>query len=441
LSDEAGCKRSLEITIPVEEVERETDRVIASLRAKVRLPGFRPGKVPVGLLRGKFASEIRQEVLEALVPKALRAEVEKDNLDIVGEPNITKVNFERGEPIEFTAEIEVAPEVELEEYREIEVPYEEPDLTEQDMDERFERMREERAEYINVDPRPVEKGDYAVISLKSIGGIEGEPIENDEMTLHVGGEDTLADFTSNVTGMQPDEEKEFDVAYPEEYGEDRLAGKTVRFAVKLKTIRKKELPELNDEFAKDLGDYKDLDELREAVRSAMKGEREFVARQQAQGALVEKLIDMHDFPVPDAFVERQLDLNLEQRVREMMAQGVDPRQLDVDWKKVRESQRERATRDVKASMILDRISEREAVEVTQDEVDRQVQRIAQQRREPAPAVRKELEEAGELSRIASRIRTEKTLNVLFEHARKVAPEKLAAAEAPSEEAGEEMAEE
>ena len=440
MSDEAGCKRSLEITIPVEEVERETDRVIASLRAKVRLPGFRPGKVPVGLLRGKFASEIRQEVLEALVPKALRAEVEKDNLDIVGEPNITKVNFERGEPIEFTAEIEVAPEVELEEYREIEVPYEEPDLTEQDMDERFERMREERAEYINVDPRPVEKGDYAVISLKSIGGIEGEPIENDEMTLHVGGEDTLADFTSNVTGMQPDEEKEFDVAYPEEYGEARLAGKTVRFAVKLKTIRKKELPELNDEFAKDLGDYKDLDELREAVRSAMKGEREFVARQQAQGALVEKLIDMHDFPVPDAFVERQLDLNLEQRVREMMAQGVDPRQLDVDWKKVRESQRERATRDVKASMILDRISEREAVEVTQDEVDRQVQRIAQQRREPAPAVRKELEEAGELSRIASRIRTEKTLNVLFEHARKVAPEKLAA-EAPSEEAGEEMAEE
>jgi len=417
-----GCKHSLEITVPVEEVERETDRVIESLKDKAKLPGFRPGKVPSSIVRSKFAAEIRQEVLESLLPKHLRARLEEEGLDLVGSPDITDVKFEKGEPLVFTAEFETSPEIELGDYAGVEVPYEEPEVSDEDLERRLEQLREQKAEYVSVDPRPLQEGDHAVVSLKSVGGLEGDPIENDEMMLQVGDGDTLKDFSENLLGVEPGQEKEFDVAYPEEYGEPRLSGKTVRFQVTVKSIRQKEVPELNDEFAKDLGDYKDLDELKDTLRSSMQGEREYMAQQAAKGALVEKLVDEHDFPVPAVYVERQLDANLEQRVRELMAQGVDPRNLDVDWKKVRETQKDRAGRDVKASMILDRIGEREAIEVTQEEVDQQVQRIAAQRKEPVPAVRKELEEAEEMPRIASRIRTEKTLAFLFERARKVAPQ-------------------
>jgi len=422
MADTEGCKRKLEISIPAEEVEKETERVVADLRAKVRLPGFRPGKAPPSLIRSRYAGEIRQEVLEALVPRYLRAEFEKENLDVVGTPNVTNIHFAKGEPLTFTAEFEVTPEIELEDYRNIEIEYEVPEVSEEEVDERLERIREQKAEYVNIDPRPVKEGDIAVVALRSVGGIEGPPIENDELMLDVGAEETLEDFTRNLLGMEPGQEKEFDVRYPDDYGQERLAGKTVRFHVTLKAIRKKELPELNDEFAQDLGDYKNLEELRERVRRAMRDEREFIAQQQAKEKLIEKLVDMHEFPVPEAYVEGQIEAIVRDRLSELAVQGMDPRQAKIDWEKVKAAYRERAVREVKASLILNRIAEREAIEVTRDELDERIRQIAARRREPVAAVRKELEEAGEIPRIATRIRTEKTLNLLFESARKVAPE-------------------
>ncbi len=415
-----GCKHSLEITVPVEDVEKETARVVEELKEKVRLPGFRPGKVPASIIRSRFREEIRQEVLEALIPRYLRAEVEKENLPLVGTPNITEIRFEKGDPLRFKAEIEVAPEFELQDYRGLTVTYREPEITDEDVARRLEQLREQRADYVTIDPRPVAAGDFAVVALKSIAGVEGKPIEQDELMLHVGSEETLEDFNANLAGMQPGEEREFDVAYPEDYLERKLAGKTVRFHVVLKSIRRKELPELNDEFAKDLGDYQDLGELREAVRRSLRAEREFIAQQETKSELVDKLVEMHDFPVPEAFLERQIEANLERRVRDLLAQGVDPQSIRPHWDQWKESERERSRREVKASLLLEKIADREAIEVTTDEVDREVHRIAQQRRESPAVVRAELEKAGELRRIAARIRTEKTLNFLFEHARKVA---------------------
>ncbi len=414
-----GCRYSLDVTVPVEEVERETERVVEALREKVRLPGFRPGKVPAGIIRSRFAAEVRQEVLEALVPKFLRQEVEKANLPLVGEPDIHDLEFEPGKPLRFRAEFEVIPEFELQEYRGLTVSYSEPEVTEEDIDQRLEELREQKADYVNVDPRPAADGDYALVRLESVAGVEGKPIRQEDLLLHLGDPDTLPDFTENLRGVAPGEEKEFDVAYPEDYGEPRLAGKRVRFRVQLKAIRRKELPELNDEFAKDLGDYQDLAELREEVRKSLLAERELLAQQRAKNELIDKLVDLHDFPVPEVFVERQMEANVEQRMRELVAQGVDPRSIRLDWDKVRQAQGERARREVKASMILERIADREAIETTYEELDREIQRIARQRREPVPAVRKRLEQEGQLRRLASRIRIDKTLNFLFEQARKV----------------------
>jgi len=415
-----GCKHALEISIPAAEVETETGKVVSDVQKRAKLPGFRPGKAPASLIRKQFAGDVRQRVLEALIPKYLQKQVERENLNIVGRPDITDVHFHDGEPLRFKAEFEVAPEIELKEYKGVEVPYHDPTVTEEDVAKRLAEIQEEKAQYINIDPRPVETGDYAVVSLESIGGVEGEPIKTEEMVLEIGGTDTFEAFTQNLTGLTPGDEKDFEVDYPEDYGSKRLAGKTVRFHATLRGIRRKELPEVNDEFAQDLGDYRNVDELREAVRKAIFAQRQHEAQSAAKNRILDQIVDAHEFPVPETFVERQIRNRVEESLRAMAAEGVDPRKLNIDWEKIREEQRERAVKDVKASLMLSRIAERESIGATRDEVDREVERIARQKREAFAAVQMRFEKDGTLGRIASNIQTEKTLNFLFEHARKTA---------------------
>jgi trigger factor len=416
-----GCKHEIEITVPVDEVARETDRVIANIQGKARLPGFRPGKAPVSLIRSKFAHQVREDVLENLLPKFFKKKMEEEELQPVGRPSVKDVEFKDGEPLKFKAEFEVAPQIELKEYRGVTVHYHEPEVTDADIDKRIEEIREQKAQYVNIDPRPAADGDYVVVSLDSVSGV-AEPVHQDEMQLKVGDPDTLAIFSETLRGMTPEEEKEFEVTYPEDYGKENLAGKTVRFRMKLKMIRTKELPEPNDDFAQDLGDYKTFDELREAIRKSIFQEREYGAQSKAKDELVERLVEAHDFPVPDAYVERQIESQLESQFRSLAERGVDPSKLKIDWTKLKDAQRPKALQAVKASLLIEKISEREAIHATNDEVDHEVQRLAKQEREPVAATRKKLEKEGLLGRIAYQIRSNKTMNFLFEHARKEAGE-------------------
>ena len=416
-----GCKHSLEISVPVETVDTETERVVSSFQQRAKLPGFRPGKAPAGLVRKQFEGDIRQQVLEHLVPKFLDQELQKQDLKIVGTPDISDVHFHRGEPLRFKAEFEVFPEIELQDYQNLEVAYQDPQVTDEDIAKRIEEIRDQKADYSNVDPHPIQDGDYAVVSLESLSGTE-QPVKQDEMMLHLGADDTLPAFTENLRGMSPGEEKDFEVTYPEDYGQPKLAGRTIRFHVVVKGIRKKELPEVNDEFAKDLGDFRTVDELREELRKRMLAQREQEAQRAAKDKLVEKLVDAHEFPIPEAFVDRQVRNRIEQTLHSLAQEGIDASKIQLDWQKLKSSQRDKALREVKASLILSRIAERETINATRDEVDKEVERLARQQREPFAAVRLRFEKDGTLGRIASHIQTEKTLNFLFEHAQKTAQE-------------------
>jgi trigger factor len=382
--------------------------------------GFRPGKAPSSLIRKYYSGDIRQKVLEALIPKYLNKQFEAENLNVVGTPDIKDVHFHEGEPLRFRAEFEVVPLIELGDYRGVEVPYHDPQVTDEDVAKRIEELRRQKSQYVNIDPRPLEDGDHAVVALESVSGVEGEPVKQDEMVLEIGGEDTFEAFTENLRGLSPGDEKEFAVSYPEDYGGKRLAGKSVTFRATVKGVRRKDLPELNDDFAQDLGDYRDLEELREAVRKALFAQRLHDAQQEAKNRIIDKLLEGHTFPVPEVFVERQIRNRVEQSLRAMAGDGLDPRKLQLDWEKVRETQRDKAVREVKASLLLSRIAEREAIGATRDEVDREVEKIARQQREPVAALHMKFEKDGTLGRIASQIQTDKTLNFLFEHARKTA---------------------
>jgi trigger factor len=413
-----GCKHALDISIPAVEVESATNSVVENVMKRAKLPGFRPGKAPASLIRKQFAGDIRQQVLEKLIPVHLQKQFEAENLQVVGTPDVSEIHLHDGEPLRFKATFEVVPQIELGEYKGVEVPYHDPEINDDDVTKRIDEIREQKAQYINIDPRPAEKGDHAVVSLESIAGIEGEPVKTDEMVLELGGSDTLEPFTENLQGVTPGEEREFEVSYPEDYGSKRLAGQTVKFHAVLKGLRKKDLPELDDEFAQELGDYRTVDELRDAVRKGIFAQRQHDAQQEAKNKIIDKLVDSHEFPVPEVYVDRQIRNRVEQTLQGMAAQGMDPRQLKLDWEKVKESQREKAVREVKASLLLTKISERESIYAGKDEVDREVERIARQQRKPIAAVHMEFEKDGTLGRIASHIQTEKTLSFLFENARK-----------------------
>ncbi len=415
-----GCKHSLEISIPVDVVESETSRVVDNIQKRAKLQGFRPGKAPANLIRQQFAGDIRQKVLENLIPVHLQKQLDAENLTSVDTPEITDVHFHDFAPLQFKATFEVFPEVVLGEYHNVEVPYQDPEVTEEDIAKRIDEIRQQKAQYINIDPRPVVDGDFAVVALESLQGLEGEPVKTDEMVLEIGAKDTFEAFTENLRGLTPGDEKDFEVVYPEDYGSEKLAGKTVKFHAVLKGLRRKELPELDDEFAQELGDYRTVDELKEAVRKAIFSQRQNEAQQEAKNQIVDKLVDAHDFPVPEAFVERQIKNRVEQRLMAMAEQGIDPRKLKLDWEKLKESQRDKAIREVKASILLGKVSERESIRATRDEVDGEVEKAARQQRKPVAAVHMEFEKDGTLGRIASHIQTDKTLNFLFEHARKTA---------------------
>lgn len=419
MSTATDCKRSLEIEIPVEEVETAQDRVTQSLKQRVRLPGFRPGKAPVSLIKSRFESEIRSEVIESLVPAAFRKQVDKEELKVVGTPDISDLHFEAGEPIRFKAEFEVAPDVEVGEYRGLSVKYAEPTVSEEEVDQRLETMRESKADYVNVDPRPIETGDHILAHLRSVSGLE-EPVDQDNLQIEVGGHDTLQAFTDHLIGAQPDQTKEFDITYPEDYGSEKLAGKTVQFQLTPKVIRRKELPVLDDEFARDLGDYQTLTELRDAVHKTIFREKQAAAQHTAKEELIDRLVESHDFPIPEAYVDYQIENQTRARLREITGQDVDLAKLNLNWKDIKEKQRDKAVRSVKAALLLDRIADRESIHATNDEVDHELQHIARHEREPVPAVRNRLQKDGSLGRIADNIRSQKTLDFLFEQAKKEA---------------------
>ena len=415
-----GCKHSLEITVPAADVEKETERAATVIQAKVRIPGFRPGKAPLAMVKARYAQDVRQDVLEKLVPRFLNTAFEKEHLEVVSQPNISDVHLHSGEPLRFKAEFEVAPVFELGDYQDLIVTYAEPIVTDADVAARIEEIRDRKAEFVNEDPRPLADGDYAVVSLESLSGVD-EKIQQDELTLKLGDEATMKEFTENLRGAAPDESREFEVTYPADYDRETLAGRTVRFKATVKAVRRKELPELNDDFAKDLGDYQTYEELKEAIRKSILHDREHKAQDDTKHQIIEKLVDAHPFPIPEVYVDRQIETSLNTQLQQLAAQGIDPRSLKLDWQKIRESQKDRAERDVRASLILDKIADREAIGATQEEVDREVQRHARQTREAVAVVRAKMQKDGTMARVAGQIRTEKTLSFLFDKARKEAP--------------------
>ena len=420
MSSTVSCKQELEISVPWEEVEQETGRIVKAIRGNAKIPGFRPGKAPDTIVRSRYQKEIRQEIIDKLVPRFFWEQAQQQNLRVVGSPQVDDLHLENGEAMRFRAEFEVYPDFELGDYRRIEVPFREPEVSEEDVEQELEQIRERHASVRNLDARPLTDGDIAVLSLKGTSKDDDvPPIEQEETTLTIGEGETLPEFNDHLRGKSPGDEVDFEVRYPDDFSNPKLAGKTVSFHAEVKGLREKELPELNDDFAADVGDFRTLEEVRRHIRELIENQRRRQATEAAQEALIDDLIKRHDFPIPEELVHRQVASRLERQLRSLKQQGVDVSKLDWDWDKVRDAERERASRDVKASLLLERIAQAENISASSEEIDEQVKRYAEQTKQSPAAARKKLAEDGALDRIQVQMSNDKTLSFLFDEAEKV----------------------
>jgi trigger factor len=411
----SSTRREIQVEIPVAEVNRETESLIQKYQKLARIPGFRRGHVPASVIRQRFSEDLKSEVVEALVPRYFRKEADKQGLIPVSQPQVTDLHLKDNEPLRFKASFEVMPEVKVEGYKELRAEKPEIVVTDEEVEKSLAGIREQHATYTSVEGRPLADGDYAQVSLdgQPKDG-DGKPVHVDEIMVEIAGKDTMPEFTENLRGASAGDERVFDVVYAQDAAEQRLAGKTFTYTVKVQSIKQKTLPELDDQFATQLGEFKTLDEVRQRIREGMEAERKHTAEHEAKDKLVAELVKRSEFEVPEALVDRQIDVRLERGLRALAAQGMKAEDIKkMDLNRLRVGQREQALQEVKASLLLDKIAEEEKIEVSDEEVNAEIEALANQSKQTPDAIRARLTRDGALDRIRNRIRSEKTLEFLY----------------------------
>ena len=412
------CTRELVIDVPADEVAKSYGKVVGNYRKYAKIPGFRAGKVPESVIKRRFATEIRKDVIDGLLPQRFNKAVAELGVKPVGQPQVTELTVEDGAPLHVKAVFEYVPAFSIEGYKDVTVPKPPVDITDEEFKAELAQLRESRATVEPVEEdRPLVDGDWAQITYK--GQVEGDetaaPISGEDTLVEIGGKDTVEAFSAALRGAKPGQELKAEVIYPADYSEARLAGKTVAYEVEVKAIKKRTLPELDDDFAKELGAYESLADLEERVREHLASRKRRSVEGETKDRLFAALTQKYPFPIPESMVQEQIDARLERGLRALAAQGMDTEQMrKLDFQRLRAAQRDSASAEVKTFILLDRIAQEENITVSDEEMDHELQLAALQSREPVDALKVRLTEDGGLARIREQLRREKTASVLYE---------------------------
>lgn len=370
--EESAVKKALTFEVEPERVQQEIETRARELARKAKLPGFRPGKVPVEVIKKRFHGEILGEVAESIVNKVVFDELDGRGLKPLAPPKVEEVKLDEGQPMTFKAVFETLPLIELPDWRGLRVSAKGPRVADEDVDKEIDRLREEAARYDPVEEaRPTRAGDFVLLDLywRPLEGGKGGHDEN--ALIEIGNEGNHPDMNKGLEGLGPGETREIDVAWGADAA-PQIAGKTVRYTVTLKGLKKKVVPAADDEFAKDLGEFDSLAGLRERVGAQLQAAEERRCDRETKGALVEALVAKADFEVPEALVERHMTARTETLARGLAYQGIDPRKVGVNWRDYRESTREDSVKAAKADILLDEIARREGIEALESEVEAEV---------------------------------------------------------------------
>jgi trigger factor len=414
--DVSETQKKITIEIPSDIVDAEIDRVAKGYSKQARLPGFRPGKVPSNIIKQRFREQIHHDVMHDLIPRAVEEALQERGIEPVATPDIKDVSLREGEPLKFTADIETVPAFDPGDLSTISLRQESPTVTDDAIEKTLDRLRERAAKHETVEGRPIADTDTAVLELDRTD--PGGKVDHHEgVSVELGAAGNPPGFDQHLLGLNPGDEKTFVVHFPEEYPVKDLANTDVNYHVKVKEIRRKVVPELDDEFAKDVGDFESLAALRDRVRADMQADAENHAKQHVRSDLLKQLGQRIGFDLPSSLVDREIDRRLEEFARRLTDQNVDPRKAGIDWAQFREAQREAARDAVASALVLDEIARRENLTVAAEDVDKEIEQFAERSGRTPAALRAQLEKEGGLARLTAGLRREKAVDFAMSHAK------------------------
>lgn len=419
VTDLSQCRKDLTIEVPAEEVKAEFEKAYDAYARYAKVPGFRPGRTPRGVVKQRFAKEVKDEVIGNLLPHALEHAITDHKLRIVGDPRINDISVNEGETMKFNVIVEVLPEFELKEYKGLKLTKRVARVTDEDVENVLERFRQSASEFVPVEDRPSQDGDFVSVNLvgKYVEPQEEEDLKSDDVQIEIGSENVQPEFNENLRGVSANDVREFRVVYPEDFTSKGLAGKTLDFTATVVAVRKKETPELNDEFAQDFGDYESIQQLRDKVRESLLSNSETRAEARLRDELVEQVLKDYDFEVPLALVEPQAAERTREFAYMLMRSGVPQQTIkDINWEERMDEARSHAARDVRAALVISRIGEAENIEISREDVDAEIERIAHANGGPVEQLKARLTKDESLSSIENRLRYQKALDAVVSHA-------------------------
>ena len=413
--DISAVRKSLAIEVDAAAIAEETESVLRGYARKVNLPGFRPGKAPLEVLRKRFGDDVRQDVRDRLMARGYQEAMEESGLRPLGDPEVSDVHYEEGEPLRFTTTFDILPEIEPKDYKELEVQEQPATVEDSQVDEFMEQLRLSRTQWISEEGRSAVTGDMVVCDMNGAPE-EGEPFDRENLSLELGATDNLPAFNEKLEGATAGETREFSVDYPDEYPADELKGKSVQFKVVVREVKVRQEPTLDDEFAKD-HDFDTLEAMRDDVRERLGKQKANEVKQAVRGALLDKVLLNNVVALPEVLIEQEVRHRLEELVRRMMMQGVDVENAQFDWEKLRKEQEEGARRSVHARLVLDAIASKEALTVSNEEAEQRIRSDAQQMGESPEKLMAQLREGGGLQALQNQLLREKALDWIHDSAK------------------------
>jgi len=409
------CKRNLTVEVSQAELDQEINVVAREYARNIQIPGFRPGKVPLNIVKQRYANDIRKEAVQNLIARSWKEALQEHGLNPLAEPTLEKLEDVPGGPLKFVIAFEVLPDFQLENYKGIPISIPPVEVSEEDMNRALEVLREQHAQFVPLEEDEARDGHRLTVTMDGQFEDSGKTLHEDNVELILGDQQTISDFSANLRGSKVGETRTFEIQYPTDYHRKNFAGKKVRYTVQVKEIKEKQLPVLNDEFARDLG-AENLESLKSRIHDELVTEQKQNAEKKARRELLDIVVQRHSLEVPECMVQKELEAYIDRLANELAYRGVDPNQASIDWDKVYEEARPNAEIAVRQAILLDAIARQEGIEVTEEEVDAELQKICEGTNRSAAALRAQLEKEERIKAFEQRLRRNKALDFIYRNA-------------------------
>ena len=411
-----SCKKDLAVELPATELEQEIDKIAREYSRNAKVPGFRPGKVPLSVIRQRYGKDMREEATQKIIERSWKQAIEEHQLHPLAQPTLKEMENKPDSPLKFTLSFEVLPDLEVKDYKEVPVTQKTPEITDEKVAQALESVREQHAQFIPVDEGEAVDGHILTVSVDGEFEDKSKPTHEEEVTLVLGHPQTNEGFTKNLLGVRSGETRTFDIQYPEDYYRKEFAGKKVHYTVLVKDIKEKQLPELNDDFAKDIG-HESIEALKKKVHEDLVTQATQSAEKDAREALLKSIIDRQTIDVPDCMVQDELESQVNRMATRLAMQGINIQDASIDWKKIFDEEKPHAEQSVRRSILLDAIARQENIEISDEEIDSELRKIAEGTNKSVEALKAQLEKESRIEGFKQHLLENKAFDFIYRNAK------------------------